>query len=303
MISPYHAKYYAYELTRRRRGGDMERIGQSLFDASVDLNPHQIDAALFALQNPLVKGVVLADEVGLGKTIEAALVIAQYWAERRRRIIVVCPAALRKQWANELAEKFHLPAQVLDQKTWQAQRKAGIADPFNEPTVSIVSYAFATRMQESLQMIPWDLAVFDEAHRLRNAHRDSHRTGQAIKQAFGKCQKLLLTATPLQNSLLELYGLSTVIDEHLFGDRHSFRQQYMRDGGDVEGLRERLEEFVKRTLRRDVNEYIRYTQRRALTVPFQPSDDELRLYYLVSAYLQRHDAYGVPINSGTWSRW
>lgn len=81
MISPYHAKYFAYELTRRRRGGDMERIGQSLFDASIDLNPHQIDAALFALQPPLLKGVVLADGVGLGKTIEAAPVIAQYWAE------------------------------------------------------------------------------------------------------------------------------------------------------------------------------------------------------------------------------
>lgn len=294
MISPYHAKYFAYELTRRRRGGDMERIGQSLFDASVDLNPHQIDAALFALQNPLVKGVVLADEVGLGKTIEAALVMAQYWAERRRRVIVVCPAALRKQWANELAEKFHLPTQVLDSQTWQAQRKSGVADPFNQPVVSVVSYSFATRMQEQLRLIPWDLAVFDEAHRLRNAHRDSHRTGHAIKQIFGKCQKLLLTATPLQNSLLELYGLSTVIDDHLFGDRKSFRQQYMRDGGDMEDLRDRLQEFVKRTLRRDVNEYIRYTKRRALTVPFQPSENELRLYHLVSAYLQRNDTYGVP---------
>lgn len=272
----------------------MDRIGQSLFDASVDLNPHQIDAALFALQNPLIKGVVLADEVGLGKTIEAALVVAQYWAERRRRIIVVCPAALRKQWANELSDKFHLPTQVLDNKTWQAKRKAGVIDPFNEPVISVVSYTFATRMQESLRLTPWDLAVFDEAHKLRNAHRDSHRTGQAIKQAFGKCQKLLLTATPLQNSLLELYGLATVIDEHLFGDRQSFRQQYMRDGGDMDGLRDRLQEFAKRTLRRDVNEYIRYTKRRALTVPFQPSDDELRLYHLVSAYLQRNDAYGVP---------
>jgi SNF2 family DNA or RNA helicase len=109
-ITPHHAKYYAWELTRRRAASEEDRLSQSLFDASVDLNPHQIDAALFALNNPLSKGVILADEVGLGKTIEAALVLCQLWAERRRRLLVICPAALRKQWALELSEKFNLPA-------------------------------------------------------------------------------------------------------------------------------------------------------------------------------------------------
>ena len=103
-LAPHQGKYYAWELTRRRAAGEEDRIAQSLFDASVDLNPHQIDAALFALNNPLSKGVVLADEVGLGKTIEAALVLCQLWAERKRRLIVICPAALRKQWAQELSE-------------------------------------------------------------------------------------------------------------------------------------------------------------------------------------------------------
>ncbi|PHS00935.1 MAG: ATP-dependent helicase [Leeuwenhoekiella sp.] len=293
-ITDYHAKYFAYELTRQRRGGDVGRLTQSLFDASVDLNPHQIDAALFALQNPLVKGVILADEVGLGKTIEAALVLAQYWAERRRRLIVVCPAALRKQWANELAEKFHLPSQVLDARTYKELRKQGVADPFDQPGVNVISYNFAARMSEKLRLTPWDLVVFDEAHKLRNAHRESHRTGQAIKEAFGACNKLLLTATPLQNSLMELYGLSTVIDSQLFGDALSFRRQYLRGGEDLEGLKERLQEFTKRTLRKQVLEYIRYTQRRAITIPFAPSEDELRLYHLVSAYLQRENSYGVP---------
>ncbi|EED32250.1 Type III restriction enzyme, res subunit family [gamma proteobacterium NOR5-3] len=293
-ITDYHAKYFAYELTRQRRGDDVDRIGQSLFDASVDLNPHQIDAALFALQNPLVKGVVLADEVGLGKTIEAALVLAQYWAERRRRLIVVCPAALRKQWANELEEKFHLPTQVLDARTWKIKRKEGIADPFNQAVISIISYNFVAKMADQLRRVPWDLVVFDEAHKLRNSYRESHRTGQAVRAAFGGSRKLLLTATPLQNTLMELYGLSTVIDEQLFGDATSFRQQYLRGGEDIEGLRERVKEFTKRTLRRQVLEYIKYTERRAITIPFLPSEDEQRLYHLVSAYLQRQDSYGVP---------
>lgn len=294
-ITDYHAKYFAYELTRQRRGGDVGRLTQSLFDASVDLNPHQIDAALFALQNPLVKGVILADEVGLGKTIEAALVLAQYWAERRRRLIVVCPAALRKQWANELAEKFHLTSQVLDARTYKELRKQGIADPFDQPGVNVISYNFAAKMSDKLRLTPWDLVVFDEAHKLRNAHRESHRTGQAIKEAFGACNKLLLTATPLQNSLMELYGLSTVIDSQLFGDALSFRRQYLRGGEDLAGLKDRLQEFTKRTLRKQVLEYIRYTQRRAITIPFAPSEDELRLYHLASAYLQRENSYGVPL--------
>jgi len=294
VLTDHQAKYYAHELTRRRASHDPDRLSQSLFDASVDLNPHQIDAALFALQNPLTKGVLLADEVGLGKTIEAALVIGQYWAERRRRLLVICPAALRKQWANELTEKFHLPTQVLDARTWREQRKGGIHDPFDQPIISVVSYHFAAKMEPQLRAHPWDLVTLDEAHKLRNAHRDSNILGQAIRRTFAGSRKLLLTATPLQNSLLELYGLSTLLDEQLFGDAVSFRSMYMQGGGDIEGLRARLEGFCRRTLRRDVLEYVRYTKRMPLTFPFTPSADEQRLYQLVSAYLQRENSYGVP---------
>ena len=102
MITKYHAKYYANLLTQKAVGGELSSISQSLMSASVDINPHQIDAALFAFKSPLSKGIVLADEVGLGKTIEAGLVICQYWAIGKRKIIIVCPAALRKQWSTEL---------------------------------------------------------------------------------------------------------------------------------------------------------------------------------------------------------
>jgi hypothetical protein len=288
------AKYFAWDLTRRRRGGDLDRIGPSLFDAAVDLNPHQIDAALFALQNPLSKGVLLADEVGLGKTIEAALVLGQYWAERRRRLLVICPASLRKQWATELSEKFHLPTQVIDATTWSQARKSGHYNPLDQEVISVVSIHFAARMEQAISSIPWDLAVIDEAHKLRNAYRESHHTGQAIRRALAGVRKLLLTATPLQNSLLELYGLSTIIDEHLFGDRVSFRSRFMRGDAGIPALRARLAEFSKRTLRRDVLEYVQYTQRKPLTFPFTPGEDEQRVYDLISGYLLRDDTYGVP---------
>lgn len=293
-ITQFHAKYYAWELTRRRRGGDIDRISQSLFDAAVDLNPHQIDAAVFALQNPLSKGVLLADEVGLGKTIEAALVLGQFWAERRRRLLILCPASIRKQWALELGEKFNLPTQVLDLTTWKRLRKEGVHDPLSQECITIMSIAFAARMEPALRAIPWDLVVIDEAHKLRNAHRDSHRTGQAIKRALAGVRKLLVTATPLQNSLIELYGLSTVIDEHLFGDRISFRSQFMRGDDAIPALKARLQEFARRTLRRQVLEYVQYTERKPVTFPFNPGEEEQRLYDLVSGYLQRGDGYGIP---------
>lgn len=290
----HQARYFAWELTRRRRGGELDRIGQSLFDAAVDLNPHQIEAALFALQNPLSKGVLLADEVGLGKTIEAALVLGQYWAERRRRLLVICPASLRKQWATELEDKFRLPTQILDSSTWNQARRDGFRNPFDRDLISVVSIHFAARMEQVLAAVPWDLAVIDEAHKLRNAYRESHRTGQSIKRALAGTRKLLLTATPLQNSLLELYGLSTVLDEHIFGDRISFRSRFMGSDDSIPALRSRLADFSRRTLRRDVLEYVQYTQRKALTFPFSPGDDEQRVYDLVSGYLLRADTYGLP---------
>ena len=245
MITDYHASYYAHELSRVG-GTGVDRLGRALFDACVDLNPHQIEAALFALRSPLSKGVLLADEVGLGKTIEAGLVLCQYWAERRRNILVISPASLRKQWALELSEKFNLPSIVLDAKTYKDQQKLGIPNPFRDKQIIICSMHFAASRAEELKEIAWDLVVIDEAHKLRNAYRESNRLGQRIRWATEDRKKLLLTATPLQNSLLELYGLSTLIDDRLFGDLASFRTQYINYGGDISGLRERLGAFCWR---------------------------------------------------------
>lgn len=297
MISAYHAKYYAHELTRRHAADGVDRLSQSLFDASVDLNPHQIEAALFALRNPLQEGVLLADEVGLGKTIEAALVVCQYWAERRRRLLVICPASLRKQWAQELQEKFAVPTSVVDAVSLRKKSAGDILATLQGlvgKTVIIMSYQFATKLEAELRAVPWDVVVIDEAHKLRNAHRASNRTGQALKRALAGRKKLLLTATPLQNSLMELYGLSTLIDEHLFGDEAAFRKQFMNSGTGMDELRERLGSFAKRTLRRDVLEYIKYTERKALTQPFNPTDDEQALYERISAFLQKEDSYALP---------
>ena len=294
MSTPYHARYFAHQLTQKRLGADVNRLSMSLFDACVDLNPHQIDAALFALRSPLSKGVLLADEVGLGKTIEAGLVLCQLWAERSRRLLVICPASIRKQWALELEEKFNLPTVILDAKTYREAQRSGRPSPFDTEAVVVASIHFASRQRAELRATPWDLVVIDEAHKLRNAYRPSNKMGQRLRWALDERRKLLLTATPLQNSLLELFGLSSVIDERIFGDAASFRSQYMRQDSDLGDLRERLLPICKRTLRNQVVEYIRYTERRAITRPFRPTEDEHKLYEAISKFLLRDDTYSIP---------
>jgi adenine-specific DNA-methyltransferase len=291
----YHARYFAHDLTLRKPAADADRLSASLFNATVDLNPHQIDAALFALKSPLSKGVILADEVGLGKTIEAALILCQLWAEGRRRLLVVCPASIRKQWSLELEEKFNLPTVILDSVAFRRAQADGNPAPFLADAIVITSLNFASAMQTDVRAVQWDVVVIDEAHKLRNAYRPSNQMGQRLRWALENRRKVLLTATPLQNSLLELYGLSTVIDEHIFGDVGSFRSQYMRQDSDLKELRERLAGFCKRTLRNQVTEYIQYTERHPITRPFQPTEGEHKFYEAVSAFLLREDTYSIPV--------
>lgn len=293
-LTAYHAKYLAHDLTKQAPPGAEDQLSMSLFDASVDLNPHQIEAAMFALQSPLTEGAILADEVGLGKTIEAGIVLCQKWAERKRRLVIICPASIRQQWANELSEKFNLPAVVIDAKTHRAMRREGHALPLEQKAVVILSYHYAAKLQDELRHVAWDLVVIDEAHKLRNAYRPSNRIGQALRWGTEGRKKLLLTATPLQNSLMELYGLTSFIDENIFGDPNAFRAKYVNAGGDIPGLRQRLATFCKRTLRKQVLEYVRYTQRRAVTQPFCPTDAEQALYDAISKFLQREDSYAIP---------
>lgn len=290
--SPQQGTYFAHRITLEGTGEGA--LAQSLSTARVDMNPHQVDAALFALASPLTKGVLLADEVGLGKTIEASLVIAQRWAERKRRILLIVPASLRKQWSQELYDKFSLLSVIVERKSYNDLRKKGIARPFeHKDHIVITSYEFAALMADEIRAGQWDLVVFDEAHRLRNVYRkEGSARAKRLRDATRPFFKILLTATPLQNSLMELYGLVSVLDEHHFGDEDSFRNQYIVGPGVRNGhifLRKRLEPICKRTLRRQVQQagLIRYTERSPLTMEYSPSPDELKLYADVSAYLQR----------------
>ena len=161
MLTDYHAKFFAYELTKRCPSDSAEKLAGAVASAQVDLNPHQVDAALFAFHSPLSKGALLADEVGLGKTIEAGLVISQKWAERKRRILIITPSNLRKQWHQELSEKFFLPATILESKSYNAATRT----PLTLASPSRIESSASTRQRSSdcttqagRVLIPWRLA-------------------------------------------------------------------------------------------------------------------------------------------------
>lgn len=297
LITDHQAKYFAHLLTRKIPSNDKEKLITTILDAQVEPKPHQIDAALFAFRSPFASGAILADEVGLGKTIEAGLVIAQKWAEGKKRILIICPSSLRQQWRQELQDKFFLSSTILEGKNYKLHEKDNPSgSPFLQPEILICSYQFASNKEKDVSLVSWDLVVIDEAHRLRNVYKPNNKTANILKKALQKSPKLLLTATPLQNSLLELYGLVSFIDEHAFGDQKSFKDQYINRGNEttLSDLRVRLQRFTYRTLRKQVMEYINYTNRLPHTQSYEPSGKEQELYDLVSEYLQRDVIYALP---------
>ena len=295
MLTPIQQKYYAWDISHKKSVTDDSRFTGVLSEARVDLNPHQVEAALFAFKSPLSKGAILADEVGLGKTIEAGIILSEMWAENKRDIIIIVPASLRNQWNIELMEKFFLPSFILDKNTFQEGvelHKRG------EKLIYICSYNFAVSYHEQLKKIDWDLIIMDEAHKLRNVYKKSNVMANIIRATFRDYKKVLLTATPLQNNLKELYGLISIIDPEYFSSLDTFAEQYnaisTRDKAKYGELKGRISHIIHRTLRNQVQEYVNFTKRTAFVQEYTPSAKELELYELVTDYLHREGTYGVP---------
>ncbi len=291
-IAPFYLRLLAEQLMLpESKSGN--RLLPVLTEAAIALHPHQLEAAVFALDSLPRGGCILADEVGLGKTIEAGLVIAQLISEGKSRILVLCPASLRAQWQAELLDKFGIAATIVDGRTFAAQTLGVDTDT----PVVVASHPFAAQHLERFAKVPWDLAVIDEAHRLRNAYRPTHRTGRAIQAGLRATPKILLTATPLQNSLLDLFGLAYLLGADALGPEEAFRARFVGEALTPDAaadLHRRLKPLVHRTLRRQVREYVPFPQRRSLVEDFHPSAEEQTLYEDVSDYLRRPRLAALP---------
>lgn len=269
-----------------------------LLNADIELNPHQINAFCAALHALPSGGIILADEVGLGKTIEAGLVIDYLLNSGIRKILIALPATLRMQWKIELEDKFGINSVILDRLTVKKDRYKiqKWVESRKESSIVLTSYDYSSKFMKRFPNVKWDLIIIDEAHNLRNVFHNTKRAWNLYTISQG-IPKLLLTATPLQNSLSDLHGLVSFIDPRIFGSEKVFNRRFV-EGGDYEELKKELQPVLYRTLRRDVGKYLTFSRRICKTVNFSLSEPEKRLYDQVNDFLRRDNLYSLPNANG-----
>lgn len=265
-----------------------------LLNANIEINPHQINAFCAALQALHTGGIVLADEVGLGKTIEAGLVLKYVIDSGAKHILIALPATLRKQWEIELQEKFGLEACILDRPTVEGDIyywKNWLEKP-RDVCIALASYDYSSKLMNRFPNVKWDFIVIDEAHNLRNVFHGTKRAKRLYDLTKG-IPKILLTATPLQNSLTDLHGLISFIDPRIFGSERLFSKRFI-EGEDYAELKRELAPVLYRTLRRDVAKYMEFRKRTCRTIDFTLSPDEAELYMRVNNFLKRDVLFSIP---------
>lgn len=265
-----------------------------LLNADIEPNPHQINAFCAAIQALKTGGIILADEVGLGKTIEAGLVLNYVIDSGAKKVLISLPATLRKQWEVELLEKFRRQAIILDRYTVEHDRVniQRRLENQNELSIVIASYDYSSKLIKRFPQVKWDFLIIDEAHNLRNVFHGTKRAKNLYDLTKG-IPKILLTATPFQNSLTDLHGLVSFIDPRIFGSEKVFNRRFV-EGGDYEELKQELLPVLYRTLRRDVGKYMSFSKRTCVTVDFHLSQDEKELYDATNAFLRRDTLYSIP---------
>jgi helicase-like protein/SNF2 domain-containing protein len=302
-MHPAQRRYFAEDLVRLRRSDEQRRYSAPQRAARIDANPHQIDAVIFALARIREGGCILADEVGLGKTIEAGLVIAQLRAEGARRILLITPKPLLGQWRQELYDLFGIDA-------IEAEPRIGTLDGGGVFLIGREAAGSSKGRDALLLTDPFDLCVIDEAHEVFSGiHKRFDKAGDYVEdsphaQTAGRVRDvlqanhtpvLLLTATPMQNSLLELWALVQYVDPlgTLLGDLPTFRdvfcgvdERHLMPGQEGE-LRDRLQVVLQRTLRRDAQEFLEkpFVGREARLFTYTMSPAEKTLYDDVTRYV------------------
>jgi len=265
-----------------------------LLNTQIEINPHQINAFCAAVQALKTGGIILADEVGLGKTIEAGLVLKYVLGTGAKNVLISLPATLRKQWEQELIDKFDIRPVILDRATvendfytWNCWFMGQ-----DKTRIVIASYDYSSRLIKRFPKVIWDFIIIDEAHNLRNVFHNAKRA-KNLFDVTKHIPKILLTATPLQNSLSDLHGLISFIDPRIFGDEASFTRRFITSG-EYDKLKEELRPVLYRTLRRDVSKYMDFKKRECHTVDFTLSVEETVLYQQVNSFLRRGTLYSIP---------
>jgi SNF2 family DNA or RNA helicase len=260
----------------------------SALTSKAKLLPHQVGVAHKVLSS-IRSGSLLADEVGLGKTIEAGMILKEYLCRKQiKKILILTPASLTTQWRDELKSKFDEGFVIYDQETRKnlERRHENIWKAYDKVICSIDT-AKQQRYRKDIVTVNWDIIIVDEAHKLKNRKTENYK----LLEDLPKNRVFFLTATPLQNKLEELYNLISLIDEKLLGTYDSFSMRFVDDTkglvpNNFDDLKQRLQKVMIRNRRKDVFG-VRFTQRFGETIPFELTPEERRLYDEVTKYVKQ----------------
>ncbi|MEG2524548.1 MAG: DEAD/DEAH box helicase, partial [Oscillospiraceae bacterium] len=291
--TPFHAYYTARVLDSL---SEDDRFVPVFASSDIQVYPFQIAAASFALRSPYQNGAILCDEAGMGKSHEAMLVISQKWLEGQDCILLVIPNAdLLRQWTELIDRYYTVPYVVLtNRKEWSEAASDENPNAFEQSVIVITTYDFAADNEAAVSAVRWDLTVFEEASALSPVYQEDNKQAKALKRIAADSFKLLLTGTPIEKNIMDLYGLIWFIDETVLPHEREFLARYLRRPENYPELAERVRKYCFRTLRSQAKAYAKVPERILITDEYVPSQPEQRLYELLYAYINKPDKRAFP---------
>ena len=289
MVStPFHAYYTARILDSLQ---DDDKFMPAFASSDIKVYPYQVGAALFATRSPYSKGVVLMDESGLGKSTEAMLVVTQKWYEGKTRILIVVPNAdLLVQWQKQIETKYSIPYITIS----NAEQFQSAGNTFDQDAVILTTFDFAAQNSEEVGKIFWDLTVFEEASLLASVHKEDNKQARILKKIAEGSFKVLLTGTPIEKNILDLYGLMYFIDETILPSEQEYMSRYFRKPENYPELAQLVSKYCFRTLRSQAKQYAKIPERIVITCEFEQSQEEQKLYDLIQKYIDKPEKIAFP---------
>ncbi len=283
------AHYIVKKINKQYELGKKENLIPVYLNNGIENFSHQIYATCYALSNPFVKGFILADEAGLGKTLEAQLIVSQY-SRKHKNILIIVPTPTINDWLLDLIKKFEIKIYVLDNTERPLKEIYRTSLKGFECGVVLTTYEYVLSNNEIFKEYDRDLCILDEAHRFRNYKIKENKTAETILSIIPNAKKILLTATPIQKNEDDIFGLINFIDDNIFTDYDEFHKKYFRKPENYPELSDIIAPYTFRTLRSQVRLETKLTEREILTQIYKMTDGEEKLYKMIENYiLKQHD--------------
>ena len=289
MLTPFQAFYIALKLNSLN---DEDALMPVFSEGNIRVYPYQVAAAVFAMRNPYHKGVILCDEAGMGKSHEAMLIANELWYEGKTKILIAIPNGdLLMQWAEMIEDKYSIPYCIA--------QNSDIAD-FDG--IVLATNDYIVQNMSEFDKVNWDTVIFEEANVLSSVYQDENtfrrtagsKQAKILKEFSKDIFKILLTGTPIEKNIMDLYGLIYFIDEDLLPDADTYMKRYLRRPENYPELAEKVSKYCFRTLRSQAKRYAKIPERRHITLEYEGSEDEKKLYNLINLYIEKLDKKAFP---------